>query len=322
MNEPIMDQVGQAPNPLFDGPEALDISQDKAEGRDQSFTWDSDASQMTFGVSGGKAYIRLIFKGDLPDFVKDEDRQKFARTEIGGKPAYAYSIGEAAETQETASAATHEESVRLAEPLEGDGEPVRETELKRVTEYLKSHRVAFYTGAGISLAAGVHDMARLKKTLGVDESQSAEDFLDKALHHPEELMETWEDFVRAMSEGPPTPAHRALTEIAKKLKCKIFTENLDRLHELTGVRAIHVDSAEIRRIIQEEWMRGLDAIVTVGLRTDDNGFLAWYKKLNPKGKIIALNLEQPVYTGGQDYLLKGDLQKTVPELEAALSASA
>ncbi|MBI5655136.1 hypothetical protein HZC53_05815 [Candidatus Uhrbacteria bacterium] len=318
MNEPSIDKVKAVPNPLLEGPEEVEISQERAEEQDSSFTWDSHESRITFGVSGGKTYMRLVFRGELPTYIPEQERSKFVSGEEDGEKVFVYALGQAPPAREKPQPDGREAVRYLAPPLEGGDERVRETDLKRLTEYLKSHRVAFYTGAGISLAAGVHDMQRLKTVLGVHEIQSAEDFATKALRQPDELMETWQEFVDAMSKGPPTPAHQALAEIAKKLKCKIFTENLDRLHELTGIRSIHVDAAEISESVQEDWMRGLDAIVTVGLRTDDNGLLAWYKKLNPKGKIIAMNLEQPVYAGAQDYLLKGDLQQTVPELERTL----
>jgi NAD-dependent deacetylase len=71
----------------------------------------------------------------------------------------------------------------------------------------------------------------------------------------------------------------------------------------------------IRDEINPLWLKDVDIIVCVGLSRDDRGFLAWYKKNNPQGKIIAINQEQPSYLGNEDYLLKGNLQKLVPELE-------
>ncbi|MGL9732219.1 MAG: hypothetical protein ACR5KX_05660 [Wolbachia sp.] len=65
--------------------------------------------------------------------------------------------------------------------------------------------------------------------------------------------------------------------------------------------------------IKPEHLRQIDFIVTCGLNSDTVGFLALYKKRNPKGKIIAMNLVQPNYLGA------GDLQETLPDLFENLS---
>jgi NAD-dependent SIR2 family protein deacetylase len=56
-------------------------------------------------------------------------------------------------------------------------------------------------------------------------------------------------------------------------------------------------------------------VITVGLSYDDRGFLGWYKENNPNGKIVAVNLSQPSYLGNEDFILKEDCQKAIPELE-------
>ncbi|MGB9847829.1 MAG: hypothetical protein ACPLKV_01275 [Minisyncoccia bacterium] len=56
-------------------------------------------------------------------------------------------------------------------------------------------------------------------------------------------------------------------------------------------------------------------MITIGLSYDDKGFLRWYKENNPNGKIIAINLNQPSYLGNEDFILKGDCQKVVPEIK-------
>jgi len=54
------------------------------------------------------------------------------------------------------------------------------------------------------------------------------------------------------------------------------------------------------------------------LSHDDRGFLGWYKKYNPEGTIIALDLGKPSYLSEKDFILKGDIQEVIPALEKAI----
>ncbi|KKQ80173.1 MAG: hypothetical protein UT03_C0031G0001, partial [Candidatus Moranbacteria bacterium GW2011_GWD2_38_7] len=136
-----------------------------------------------------------------------------------------------------------------------------------------------------------------------------------AVSEPEKALKPWDDFANAAFENGPTIAHSALTRLAEKLQCKIFTENVDHLHEKTGIQALRPTGDWLKENIQPSWLKEIDAIITVGLSSDDRGMLAWYKENNPNGKLIAINLVQPNFVGEEDYLLKGDLQDILPELE-------
>ena len=59
-------------------------------------------------------------------------------------------------------------------------------------------------------------------------------------------------------------------------------------------------------------------MITVGLASDESGFLGWYKATNPKGTIIAINLQQPNYLGEEDLLLIDDVQQLLPALREKL----
>lgn len=47
---------------------------------------------------------------------------------------------------------------------------------------------------------------------------------------------------------------------------------------------------------------------------DDRGFLSWYKRHHPNGKIIAIDLGNPSYLGDEDFLIREDLQSLLPSL--------
>lgn len=194
----------------------------------------------------------------------------------------------------------------------------QEMEIAQLIEVLKNKKILFYTGAGISIASGILSMDQFKKNLGIDMAQKIDDLLKKAITAPESVINLWEEFVEAASEKPATPAHQSLAKLAQKLKAQIFTENVDKLHEKSGIRAIHITGPWLEENIQPEWLKDIDAVITIGLSHDDRGFLGWYKENNPNGKIIAIDLTQPSYLGNEDCILKGDCQEVIPELEKEL----
>lgn len=191
----------------------------------------------------------------------------------------------------------------------------REMEMAQLVEILKNKKVLFYTGAGISIASGVHSMDQLQETLGIEMSEKVDSLLKKAVTNPQEVVDSWKEFTKAAFEKPATPAHQSLGILAQKLKSQILTENVDYLQERAGIKPIHLTGPWLKENIQPEWLKDIDAVITVGLSYDDRGFLGWYKENNPSGKIIAVNLSQPSYLGDEDFILKGDCQKVIPELE-------
>jgi len=196
----------------------------------------------------------------------------------------------------------------------------QEMEIAQLAEILKNKKVLFYTGAGISIASGVHSMDQLSETLGIEVSEKVDGLLKNAIANPQDVIESWEEFTKAAFEKPTTLAHQSLGSLAQKLKSQIFTENVDHLQERAGAKATYLTGPWLKKNIQPEWLKDVDVVVTVGLSYDDRGFLGWYKENNPNGKIVAVNLNEPSYIGNEDFILKGDCQKVVPELEKELAA--
>ncbi len=60
-------------------------------------------------------------------------------------------------------------------------------------------------------------------------------------------------------------------------------------------------------------LKKIDLIITVGLQIDESGFLRWYKKHNPRGTIVSINIGCPNYLSDSDFLLQGDAQTIIPE---------
>lgn len=67
-----------------------------------------------------------------------------------------------------------------------------------------------------------------------------------------------------------------------------------------------------------ENIQEIEVIICIGLSHDDRGFLAFYKDRNPSGIIISIDMALPNYLSSKDMLVKGDIQKIMPELEKNL----
>lgn len=206
------------------------------------------------------------------------------------------------------------ESYHLACPLRFTETKPKKITIHEVSEVLKSNRVIFYTGAGISLGAGVHAMAGLERSLGICNERPVDNLTHAVSLKGEKALMPWKSFCTAAFKTEPTVAHKALSEIAREKNMYIFTENIDYLHERSGILPVRPTKQRVVNCICKEDLMELDAIICIGLSRDDRGFLAYYKMHNPKGKIIAIDLKAPSYLGSDDYFLKGNLQGIVPML--------
>jgi NAD-dependent SIR2 family protein deacetylase len=313
-------------NPLFEGPELISKEQEEREERDHISSFCADNRTYYLGKVGGKVFFGIDYYDDLPDELTSKEKTKFVKEKrkIDGveRDIYVFRFGEVPESRGKEDATSEvEEEYLIAPRRDFSGQPLQaseEIDMSGIVELLKSKKVLFYTGAGISMGGGVHGMDDLLKNFQIDLAQKTDGFLKGSLDNPEAMKKRLQKFIDAMHKSPATSAHESLARLAQKLKCKIFTENNDTLQEKTGVRAEHISGRWLGENIQREWLKEIDAVITIGLSVDDRGFLGWYKENNPSGKIIAINLNQPSYVGDEDFLLKGDLQKIIPELEKNL----
>jgi NAD-dependent SIR2 family protein deacetylase len=188
----------------------------------------------------------------------------------------------------------------------------------QLEEVIKNDNFLFYTGAGLSLASDVPAMSDLNKLLGLEEGELFLFSLEKALNNPREFASKILIFHNACLYSAPTPAHIALKELAIFKNIRIVTENLDCLHERTGIYPYRINVKELRDEIGGASVLYFDYIICIGLSFDDRGFLGWYKEQNPNGKIIAIDLMQPSYLGDEDFLLNGNLQEILPSIQKNL----
>jgi len=179
---------------------------------------------------------------------------------------------------------------------------------------IKTQKVLFYTGAGLSLASDVPAMNELNELLGLEVGKDLFFSLEKAIESPREFVERIKTFYNACLYSAPTSAHFALRDLSLYNNTRLVTENLDCLHEASGIFPYRIDSKHLREEVGGESLAQFDYIICIGLSFDDRGFLGWYKEQNPQGKIIAIDINQPSYLGNEDFWVKGDLQVLLPEL--------
>lgn len=94
-----------------------------------------------------------------------------------------------------------------------------------------SHKVVFFTGAGISIDSGI-------PTFQAQEGIRDKLTRDFCLEHYDEYIENIKSMKKAMDNAQPNAAHYAIAE----MNCPVITMNIDGLHEKAGTKnviAIH-----------------------------------------------------------------------------------
>lgn len=183
-------------------------------------------------------------------------------------------------------------------------------DFKQLVSLLKNNNFVFYTGAGLS-AGKVATMYDLEKSLHID--QGMIHFFIHAYKNSNQINDAFAAFCKSSTEGLPTPAHEAIKKIAESKCCAIVTENVDLLHQRTGIKPLFAGSKEMDTLSIND-LEEVKVIVCAGLSHDDRGLLSHFKKHNPNIILVALNLNTPHYLSNEDCLLQGDLQEVLPRL--------
>ncbi|MDM8335549.1 Sir2 family NAD-dependent protein deacetylase [Wolbachia pipientis] len=134
--------------------------------------------------------------------------------------------------------------------------------------------------------------------------------IHKILKEPEKFSKIIDNFYKACFYGMLTSAHYVIKNIVLLKNWQLLTENVDLLYQRSGIEPLGNTSGKmnfswLRNNFKPEHLKQIDSVVTCGLDSDRLGFLAFYKKRNPKGKIIAMNLAQLNYLGNDDILEAG-----------------
>ncbi len=280
-------------------------------------------------VSGNEEVYFEIFLGQLPDFYGgflNRIKDKFIQN-ASGQLIFSYELADTdletinafsvpkkeGHPDEFSYIVTERRIIEDAHPM-----LINQTALESI---IKTKKVLFYTGAGLSLASGIPAMNELNNLLGLEGGERFVFSLEKAIESPHELAERIKTFHSACLYSSPTPAHFALRDLSLYKNIRLITENLDCLHEASGIFPYRIDPRHLRENLGGECLTQFDYIVCVGLSFDDRGFLGWYKEQNPQGKIIAIDIHEPSYLGGEDFWIQDDLQVLLPNIQNAIISS-
>jgi NAD-dependent SIR2 family protein deacetylase len=134
--------------------------------------------------------------------------------------------------------------------------------------------------------------------------------------NPKKYIQVLDNFFKKCLNAKPTKAHFALHDIILKTWSLLIIENLDLLHQKSG------DTPLTRGNFSKSQMElsKADYVVTIGLASDESTLLNLYKKLNPKGIIIAININEDIdYLSNKDFVLQKNAQIAVPEILKKIS---
>lgn len=274
--------------------------------------------KLGFDYHNGSTRLKFQITGALPNGLSDEEIAQFTKVCSEGQCTwiYVYGQGNQEENNNQSSMSMEDDMGTVGAPLVVSTNIPKSTTITELAQKIAGKRVAFYTGAGIS-AGVVLTMSELVEQLGLDENFKSitSSFIQRVLNHPESFIKPMDSFYKACLYGEPTKAHVALCKIVQHKNWGVLTENLDQLHQRSGIDPLNHSMPDwLKFHIHTDDLQKLDAIITVGLASDESGFLGWYKKHNPCGIIIAINLCQPNYLDVNDYVLIGDAQTTLPDL--------
>ncbi len=318
---------------LLKSPPAIDSEalDEKIVSLSMPMTWRStskitgDSWLLGFDHKNGKTFLKLQFIKNLPNNLTQSEQSQFAKAREGNLDIWTYTHGSSPQILETKPKIppTLQEAMgMLAEPLlvEEESRYPQPITVTGLTHKIQDQKVVFYTGAGIS-AEVVPTMPDLMKSLGLPlkEERAVLALIQNILAHPASYAAVMDKFYQACYYGKPTAAHMALRDLVTLKNWGLLTENLDFLHQRSGIDPLtHSTPNWLKSTVSEDDLKAIDMVITVGLQSDESGFLGWYKKHNPNGKIAAINLRSPNYLGTQDYFLQGDAQVLVPELYEVL----
>ena len=269
--------------------------------------------------------IIIEYYGILPPKILENFSDKFKEEKrlVFGQPKRVFSFKFGQNTPETSYRSGRifsSPEYYLAKPIRFElVNSFKKMDLKSLSAIINSKKCVFYSGAGLSANSNVLTMNQFLKTMGIDLSKPEDKFALDTLKSPAQVSKKFSEFCNSAFTAEPTPGHMAVANIISQRRISLITENFDFLHERSGLLPFHADEEISQTKINPDWLTEIDYFICLGLQHDDRGLLALFKKQNPAGKIIALNISHPTYLSESDYLLKVDLQSFLPKLYESIS---
>ncbi|MDR1333806.1 MAG: hypothetical protein LBJ71_01155, partial [Holosporaceae bacterium] len=124
--------------------------------------------------------------------------------------------------------------------LVGSGTP-KDMPTAALAKIIKTQKVIFYSGAGIS-AGAVPVMDKLMNDLGISqnltEERNLQKYVGEIIQNPDHYVEILQNFYEKCRNAAPTTAHRELAKMVTTFQHILITENVDKLHQKTGLDPI------------------------------------------------------------------------------------
>jgi len=297
-------------SPPFINKEAL---KEKIKETELSMTWCfSENSLLSFFYRNQNVYMKIILDNTMVNKLTGSARSKFLRKK-NNQLLWRFSAGNKTTKKQKSEAKEIEDiqDIPLI-PLRTTTNP-KEITIQELTELIKNKKCCFYTGAGIS-AGIVPTMNELDVVLfyRLPNKETIVQALEKIVANPQTYLKHMKAFYKACLEGAPSAAHKTIAKIAIEKDWCVLTENIDLLHEHSGIKPTH--RGHLFTDIDADDLKQLDIILAIGLSEDQSNFLNWYKQHNPQGIIVGINMNDVCYLSDQDYIVKRDIQETLVEL--------
>lgn len=160
----------------------------------------------------------------------------------------------------------------------------------------------FYTGAGLSISAGIWDLAQLRSHFLLD---NFEQFKEAIKSNRDYFIKMCKQFAIQLYETEPTDAHKIISLLQKKYHCYVFTENRDILHQKTCKQVITRNN-----FVRSEILMYKKNLIVVGLSKDHTNLIKHYRKYSKGKPIFVINQNViPEYVQEGDYYLPIDVQE-------------
>lgn len=153
----------------------------------------------------------------------------------------------------------------------------------------------FYTGAGLSKAAGIMDSFELKDSLCLYNLSQLKEAIVK---NPQRLKKAYVSFVNSLYFTNPTVGHKIIKTLQDKYDFLLLTENIDLLHQKTAAKVYAYDK------IKYKLLEGKKIMLTLGLDGDHQGAIKYVQDNNCL--VIAVNVDKPNYLKRRDVWIKED----------------
>jgi len=172
-----------------------------------------------------------------------------------------------------------------------------------LADLLRNKKVLIFTGAGISINAGINDLnhfTELQKKMFLPDEKYYRNIINNSL---DEQITIYNQILKMLTISEPTKSHYIIKDLCYKYGFSLATGNIDSLHQKTGIQPIFQNNLEISIPNLEIY----DILLTIGLSDIGAGLVPkTFCEKNKYGIIIAINKNIPKYLNENDYYIKGD----------------